>query len=721
MKLWALLAFVMVAVVTVVPTGPADADISVAVSSEAVFSPPDGQAQPMLIDASRNGRWVVGYFETWSDNDLVDVLVSVDLASMEQRVVAEVPFGSIRRVIGVTDDGRVVVDELGTTRATIDLVSGERIELDAGETIDLRTGEVVVSDARRFRSSTRAGVVEADGQILVDGVVLVPDVAEIRGFQWSISGRFLAADGRRALAVVSGHLAEGPYATYLAEVEDDSSWQFVADIPNEPQGAEVFGPFLRLLGTSGELDRIVVERDFQSLRVVDLTSEEFLDLPASSGPAFLSEDGVTLVHEHNDRFVVTRLEPPTPLAEQVPNVVRNASAVGRDGSVDVVWEAPLGLVEPDDYVVTVTDLDTQGERSAVTSETSTAIDGLTNGTRYLVDVRARAGGGVGAPWTRIVVPNPPPVRLGVPTNLRAVVAGDEMTVTWGPPEDGGGFFGAELRWGDRRVSGSVFSPAVVEVEVGELPVVEVALLNGAGVGEFATTTAVVPDAPSQPRGLQVVAENDGTVIATWGAPRSDGGFDIEGYEVSVDGVSTTVDADATSASASGFAAGQVVRVEVRARNAIGLSPAARETATIPDVPPVDDPPADDPPVDDPPADDPPVDDPPADDPPVVDPPVVDDPPADDPPVVDPPVVDGPPVVDPPSGPVPAAVEPGYWMAERTGALYGFGVAEGFDGVGSRVVSVATDASGSGLWVVRADGVVETRGAAVHFGDVDLTV
>lgn len=96
-----------------------------------------------------------------------------------------------------------------------------------------------------------------------------------------------------------------------------------------------------------------------------------------------------------------------------------------------------------------------------------------------------------------------------------------------------------------------------------------------------------------------------------------------------------------------------------------------------------------------------------------------DPPGEDPPVDVPP--EDPPVEQPAPLPVEPAPAPGYWMAERTGELYGFGTADGFGAAGSQVVSIATDAAGSGLWVLRADGVVETRGGAGHFGDVDLGV
>ncbi len=63
--------------------------------------------------------------------------------------------------------------------------------------------------------------------------------------------------------------------------------------------------------------------------------------------------------------------------------------------------------------------------------------------------------------------------------------------------------------------------------------------------------------------------------------------------------------------------------------------------------------------------------------------------------------------------------PGYWMVEEDGAIYGFGDAQDIRGIAETfIVSVATDRSGSGLWLLRDDGTVIARDRAQHHGDVD---
>ncbi|MEM9712076.1 MAG: fibronectin type III domain-containing protein, partial [Actinomycetota bacterium] len=65
---------------------------------------------------------------------------------------------------------------------------------------------------------------------------------------------------------------------------------------------------------------------------------------------------------------------------------------------------------------------------------------------------------------------------------------------------------------------------------------------------------------------------------------------------------------------------------------------------------------------------------------------------------------------------------GYWMVEQDGAVYEFGSAQEIRSVAETdVVSVATDRTGTGLWLLRADGAVVTRDGAEHFGDADLAI
>ncbi len=78
----------------------------------------------------------------------------------------------------------------------------------------------------------------------------------------------------------------------------------------------------------------------------------------------------------------------------------------------------------------------------------------------------------------------------------------------------------------------------------------------------------------------------------------------------------------------------------------------------------------------------------------------------------------------PTGPTPppAAQSAGYWMLERSGILHGFGAAATFSAMASGdVVDFDRTNSGDGLWVLDETGKVQVRGAATHYGDVNLSL
>ena len=74
--------------------------------------------------------------------------------------------------------------------------------------------------------------------------------------------------------------------------------------------------------------------------------------------------------------------------------------------------------------------------------------------------------------------------------------------------------------------------------------------------------------------------------------------------------------------------------------------------------------------------------------------------------------------EPPVPPVGTA-DVGYWMGDAGGEVYGFGDAADPGAVTGEIVAVASTPTGSGLWVLTADGVVHTFDGATAHGDVDL--
>ncbi|MEM8902244.1 MAG: fibronectin type III domain-containing protein [Actinomycetota bacterium] len=662
-------------------------------SSELVFElPADRNPSLREVEVSRSGRWVAGWFEGWFENDLRDALVTVDLSTGEQRAF-DLPFGEIRAIQGVTDTG-LVVTGLVPNLATYDLVTGNREAVAPGTTIDLRTGDVVTTDAASYRSTTRPGVVEADGRILIDG--------EVAGWtrpgsspERAVVGQYLADDGRRAMSIVSAFLIQGPYDLFTIDVEPDASWIEVGEFPVRSTPG-LPPPTASFSAASGDLGRVVYDL-FSSteLYVHDITSDTVHTIDGARAPAFLSADGATLVHQSADGLRVTELEAPTPVAEQVPGAIRFVNATGRDGAASVSWTAPVGIVPIERYVVTVE----PGGRVVETTDTQVWIDDLDNLTTYTFTVAAESPAGAGPSAEASATPGGAP---GPVENLAWSYDDDagRLLFTWDPPRPNGESatigFAVELPTGGFFGSGLNLRSFGVDVEPGDS--YELSVFAQGSTQLRGPTTSIVGyagAAPATPQALDVEADAAGVVVVSWEAPLDDGGFPITRYEVRTDGELVRVDPDERSVTLTGFENGQTLDLTLRARNVVGRSDAARATATIPDEPA----PA--------PAPDPtpgPVPTPAPDPAPT---PLPDPTPAPTP------------APDPTPAPSPLA-EPGYWMAERGGELYGFGAAGPLDAVASDIVSIATDADGGGLWLLDVAGVVHVRGGAEHFGDVDLS-
>ncbi|MBY5162236.1 fibronectin type III domain-containing protein [Salsipaludibacter albus] len=202
-----------------------------------------------------------------------------------------------------------------------------------------------------------------------------------------------------------------------------------------------------------------------------------------------------------------------------------------------------------------------------------------------VAVRAVNAAGPG-PWANadiellVVVP-------GEPTDLSAVRDGDEIGVTWGPPEhDGGGtIVGWVVRWSydddpDMAVreltadTRSVSVPAAPDQRV----FIEVMAVNQAGWGSEAFVE--VPPVATTPGPVVELVANlwQDVVTVAWQPPADDGGSPVTGYRVEYAGGATTVDAATTLVELPWVPAGDAV--VVTASNALGRGEEA--TATIRD-------------------------------------------------------------------------------------------------------------------------------------------
>ena len=212
---------------------------------------------------------------------------------------------------------------------------------------------------------------------------------------------------------------------------------------------------------------------------------------------------------------------------------------------------------------------------------SETIDGLTNGTRYEVRVRA-VNSQTHGDWRSIS--DGPRTVPGRPAGLGVAPGNGELSVEWDEPDDDGGSRVAYYRVRHRVASAQgdwtevdaliATSRDITDLVNGFEYEVSVEAFNVAGYGEAATARATPSTVPGQPTGLSATgADRSLTVEWTAGNP---GGTTIEGYRVRhrvvVPPGRWTVDADVTedlSLTIPGLANGTEYEVSVEAKNPNG--------------------------------------------------------------------------------------------------------------------------------------------------------
>ncbi len=170
---------------------------------------------------------------------------------------------------------------------------------------------------------------------------------------------------------------------------------------------------------------------------------------------------------------------------------------------------------------------------------SAAIGGLTNGTPYVAQVRARNSAGAGE-WSESSMEAIP--IGGVPTEPTAftLTAGNmQITATWAAPEAGDypDITGYKLH--HREVGGTWTMPispdtntshTITGLTNGTAYEVRVYAVNGQGNGNPATGTATPIGPPAVPTGLTLVPVHQ-SITAAWTAPTNNGGSAITGYDL----------------------------------------------------------------------------------------------------------------------------------------------------------------------------------------------
>jgi hypothetical protein len=300
-----------------------------------------------------------------------------------------------------------------------------------------------------------------------------------------------------------------------------------------------------------------------------------------------------------------------PVVPVLQGAARIGTSVAGNASVTVNWLAPLTVTNAapvTGYVVrtfvgaSVTPLRT----TTVGNLTSTVIATLTNGTGYTFDVAAVNSVGTGPASARSAAVTPRAL-AGAPT-IGAPTAGNaSATVRWTAPASDGGSaitgysvraFAGTVLARTQAITGNVASAVVPGLTNGTAYTFDVAAVNAAGTGTASSRSAAVTPATvsGAPRIATAVAGN-GSALARWTPPASNGGSAITGYHVRmVDAATGTrvfalrdTTASATSLNFTGLVNGQSYRFQVQARNAVGTGPVSAHSnavtpATVPGAP-----------------------------------------------------------------------------------------------------------------------------------------
>lgn len=274
-----------------------------------------------------------------------------------------------------------------------------------------------------------------------------------------------------------------------------------------------------------------------------------------------------------------------------PSEPRAVSAVAGNASATVSWQAPAkpgpDNIHPYKYTVTAS----PGGKTVVTpaSSTSVKVAGLANGTAYTFTVVATNGLGDSPVSTAstAVTPTAPPVAKvpGAPTGVTGKSGNAAATATWvAPASDGGSPItsyvvvakAGQVVYGSTTVASTARKATVTGLQNGRAVTLIVTAKNAVGTSPAGSTATTVTPAgpPTAPTTVKAVP-GDAQAVVSWVGSQANGSS-ITGYVVtsSPGGKTVTVGATSRTATVKGLTNGTKYTFTVKAKNAIGSSPAS---------------------------------------------------------------------------------------------------------------------------------------------------
>ncbi|GAA2569471.1 hypothetical protein GCM10010435_49360 [Winogradskya consettensis] len=215
------------------------------------------------------------------------------------------------------------------------------------------------------------------------------------------------------------------------------------------------------------------------------------------------------------------------------------------------------------------------------------VTGLTNGTTYVIRVRAVNGVGAGTPSASVSIT--PATTSAAPTGLTAQRGNGSATLTFTAPASDGGdpVTGYQVSTDNGQTWASLAADRTVTgLTNGVTYTVRVRAVNSSGPGAVSASTLVTPaTSPGAPGGLSATA-GDGSATLMFTAP-DDGGDQVTGYEVSADDGGTWSAFTATGSGAArtgtvtGLGNGISYTLRVRAGNSVGTGPSSAAVTVTP--------------------------------------------------------------------------------------------------------------------------------------------